>query len=129
MDIPLTIAGAACLAMAVGHSAIGHKWVLPRLTADVVPATPFGPSQLTVGLLRVTWHIVSLFCLSFAAVLITLAGTDADPTTVVLRSIAGLFAAAAAMTTWIVGFRLDYLMRLPVPVVWVVIAIVCWTSS
>lgn len=130
MSISLLVAGLACVGMTVGHSAIGHLWVLPHLTTDRVAATPFGPPRLTVGLLRITWHIVSLFCLSFAVILLTMATADApDLRTLVLRTVACMFVAAAVMAVAIIGFRLKYLVKLPVPLVWIGIAVLCWVAS
>ena len=43
MSVELEIAGLSCLALALGHATVGLRWVLPNLTREGLPSTPFGP--------------------------------------------------------------------------------------
>lgn len=129
MDPLSAVAGALCLAMALGHEVIGLRYVLPHLTEKSVPATPFGPPDLTVGMLRVTWHIVGLLVTALGVGLLVVA---ADPATsapdVVVRGVGTTFAAAAVMAYAVAPHPLRNLRRLPVPVVWLVVAVLCWVA-
>lgn len=133
MDIGLAIAGLICVGMALGHETIGSRWVLPGLTEEHLPPTPFGARSMTVVMVRVTWHIVTIFALASGGLLLTLArDAAADPKMLVLRWFAAMWLAATAMAIWIVwrGFRsLRNLLRLPVPLLWVVVAVLCWQAS
>ena len=130
MNVGLGIAGLSCVGLALGHTTVGLVWVLPSLEEARLPSTPFGPPSMTAGMVRVTWHIVTLFCLAFAGVLMTLAlAASADPKTVVLRWFAAGFLAATALVFLRAGVRLRYLLRLPVWSLWVVVAVLCWKAS
>src|SRR5262249_60489260 len=59
MNAELTIAGLGCAALATGHGVIG-RWVLSGLRSYRLPATPFGPPSVTAGMVRFTWHIVTV---------------------------------------------------------------------
>ena len=133
MDVGLGIAGLLCVALALGHETIGQRWVLPGLSEQSVSATPFGSRSMTVSMVRVTWHIVTIFVLSLGALLIILAWEPAaDARTVLLRTFAVMWLAATAMAWWIAGRKVRSLrgvMRLPVPLLWVVVAVLCWVAS
>jgi hypothetical protein len=133
MDVALAIAGLICLALALGHATLGLVWVLPGLTEDHLPRTPFGPASMTEGMLRVTWHIVTVFAVSLGTLLMVLAwAPSADPKTVVLRWFAAMWLAATAMAFWVAGRRMNSprrFLRLPVPLLWVVVAVLCWVAS
>jgi hypothetical protein len=47
MNPGLAIAGLICLGLAFGHTTIGLAWVLPGLTVEHLPTTPFGPPSMT----------------------------------------------------------------------------------
>jgi hypothetical protein len=119
--------------MAIGHTAIGLVWVLPGLTEQSLPSTPFGPASMSVSMVRVTWYIVTVFVTAFGGILLTLAWAEvADPTKLVLRWFAAMWLAAAAMAIWVALRRvrgLRGLFRLPVPLLWVVVAVLCWNAS
>ena len=131
------IAGVLCIGMAIGHSVVGLLWVLPHVTREQFPNTPFGPSSMSVSMIYVMWFIVTIFAGAVGGILVTLAwAPDADPRIVVLRWIAGLWAAAAAMAAVVVVRRMTAVRnvlrstaRLPVPVLWVVVAVICWLAS
>lgn len=132
MDVALTVAGIACLAMAIGHTLIGVMWVLPGLDESRLPTTPFGPTGLTASMLRVTWYIVTVFVAALGGVLLTLAADDGDPRSLVLRWFAAMWLTATIMAM-VVSLRrvrsLRGLLRLPVPLVWVIVAVLCWQAS
>lgn len=131
MDIPLLVAGLICIALAFGHQTVGVVWVLPSLTAERVPATPFGPQGMTVAMLRVTWYIVTIF-VGAVGVLLLLLASDAtiDARTVLLRWFTFTWLAATAMALWVAreGLRNRHFFRFPVPLLWVVVAVLCWTA-
>lgn len=133
MDVGLAIAGLISVALALGHTILGVVWVLPNLTAERLPSTPFGSSSMTVAMVRVTWFIVTIFALASGGLLIMLAwDAAADPKMLLLRWFAAMWLAATAMALWIAwrGDRsLRNLLRLPVPLLWVVVAVLCWKAS
>ncbi len=133
MNVGLGIAGLICVGLALGHATVGLAWVLPGLAAERLPTTPFGPPSMTEGMVRVTWHIITVFCLAFGTLLMTLAwGATADPKTLLLRWLAGMFLAVTALAFWVGRHRARYLLRPPAVVVWslwVVIAVLCWKAS
>ncbi len=133
MNIELGIAGLICVVLALGHTTIGVVWVLPNLTEERLPRTPFGPSSMTAGMVRVTWFIVTVFVLALGGLLMTLAWNEsADAKTVLLRWFAAMWIAATVMALWVVrrGLRNPRtLLRLPVPLLWVVVAVLCWVAS
>ncbi len=133
MEAGLGIAGLICVAMAIGHTAIGVVWVLPRLTEERVPPTPFGSRSTTVAMVRVTWYVVTCFALGTGGLLITLAWAgDADPRAVLLQWLAATWAAATVMAFGVSPQSLRRpraFMRLPVPLLWVIVAVLCWTAA
>src|SRR5215207_8595710 len=108
MNVELAIAALGCLVLAFGHTTIGLRWVLPNLTKGSLPSTPFGSPSMTLGMVRFTWHVVSVLLLRWFAV---------------------LWLAATALACWNARRRPRSLLRLPVPLVFVVIAVLCWTAS
>jgi hypothetical protein len=130
MKAELTIAGLCCLLLSFGHTAVGVRWVLPMLSEARLPGTPFGPPVMTVSMLRFTWRVVSLMALGFGILLLTLAfAPDADPKTLLLRWLAVFWLAAAAMAIWDVRRRPSSLVRLPVPLVFLLVAVLCWAAT
>ena len=132
MNVELGIAGLICVILAVGHTTIGVVWVLPRLTEERLPRTPFGPPSMTVAMVRVTWFIVTIFVLALGGLLLMLAWDEAaDPKTLLLRWFAAMWLVATVMALWIGrrGLRNRTFLRLPVPVLWLVVAVLCWKAS
>jgi hypothetical protein len=129
----LMIAGVISVALAVGHTTVGVVWVLPHLTEEHLPRTPFGPASMSVSMVRVTWFIVTIFALASGGLLINLAlAATADPKMLLLRWFAGMWLAATAMALSIALRRIRSvrgLLRLPVPFLWLVIAVLCWRAS
>jgi hypothetical protein len=130
MNGALAIAGLGCFVLAFGHTTIGQRWVLPNLTKERLPSTPVGSPATTLGMVRFTWHVVSVLLVGFGVLLMALAwAPGADPRTLVLRWFAALWLAATALACWNARRRPSSLLRLPVPLVFVVIAVLCWTAS
>jgi hypothetical protein len=130
MNLGVGIAGVGCVALAFGHATVGLAWVLPRLTDQGYPGTQLGPPHGTEAMVRVTWHIVTVFVLALGGLLVTLAWfPGADTTTALLRWFAAMWLTAAAMAFWVTRRHPRLLLRLPVPFTWVVIAILCWQAS
>jgi hypothetical protein len=130
MDVGLGVAGVVSVVLAAGHEAVGLFAVLPMQTEERVSETPFGPASLTAAMLRVTWHLVGVFVLTVGAVLITIAVAEqADAKTVVLRWFAVMWLGATGVALWVVRRRPGNILRLPVPLIWPVLALLCWTAS
>jgi hypothetical protein len=133
MSIELFIAGVISVALAIGHTTIGVVWILPHLTDDQLPRTPFGPSSMSVSMIRVSWFIITIFALASGGLLINLSlETGADPQMLLLRWFAAMWLAAAVMAVTIALRKtrsIRSLQRLPVPMLWVVIAVLCWIAS
>jgi hypothetical protein len=86
MNVALAIAALGCLVLALGHTTIGLRWVLPNLTKGSLPSTPFGSPSMTLGMVRFTWHVLSVLLLGFGILLMVLAwAPGADPKTLLLR--------------------------------------------
>jgi hypothetical protein len=130
MKVELTIAGLCCFVLALGHTAIGVRWVLPNLSERGLPRTPFGSSRLTLGMVRFTWQVVSVLQVGFGILLITLAlAPGADSRILLLRWLAAFWLAAAALAAWGARRRPSTILRFPVPLVMLVIAVMTWVAS
>jgi hypothetical protein len=130
MNVALAIAGLGWFVLAFGHMTIGLRWVLPNLPQGRLPSTPFGPPSMTLSMVRFTWQIVSVLQVGFGILFMTLAwAPDADPKALLLRWVAALMLAATALACWQARRRPRSLLRFPVPLVFVVIAVMCWTAS
>jgi hypothetical protein len=129
MTVELTIAGLSCFLLASGHAAVGLRWVLPALRQMPLPGTPFGPPSLTLAMLRFTWHIVSVMAVAFGVLLLALGlAPDADPETLLLRVVGAFWLLATVMALWS-GRRPRNLVRMPVPLVFLLVAVMCWIAS
>src|SRR5512132_2381896 len=101
MNVELATAGLGCFILAFGHTTIGLRWVLPNLTKGRLPSTPFGSPSMTLGMVRFTWHVVSVLNVGFGILLMALAwAPDADPKTLLLRWCAVLWLAVTALACW-----------------------------
>ena len=87
MNIELAIAALGWSVLAFGHTTIGLRRVLPNLTQESLPSTPFG----------LAW------------------APDADPRTRLLRWFAALSLAATAQACWQARRRPSRLLRRPAP--------------
>ena len=130
MDAALGIAGFLCLVLAFGHTTIGVVWVLPGLDPERLPKTPFGPRSLTLAMLRVAWFVVTIFVVALSGVLLTLAfSSGADAQKLMLRWFAGMWVVATLMAFAVSPGRGGHVWRFPVPLVWLVVAALCWVAS
>ena len=133
MDVGLAVAGLLCLGMGVGHTMIGVRWVLPGLTEEHVPKTPFGPPSMSLAMVQVSWFIVTIFVVAVGGILLTLAwDAAADAKTLLLRWFAVMWFVAAEMAlsiAWRLYRSFRHLLRLPVPLLWIVVAVLCWAAS
>lgn len=130
MSVAVLIAGLLCLVLAVGHTTIGVKFVLPRLDVGSLPSTPFGPTSVTARMLAVTWHVVGIMALTAGTLLIVLANRgDSPDRTVTLRWVGTMFAAISVMILWRGRRHLRNLLRAPMWVLFVAVAVLCWVSS
>jgi hypothetical protein len=130
MNIELAIAGLSCLVLALGHTTVGLRWVLPNLAKGRLPGTPVGPPSMTLGMVRFTWHLVSVLLVGFSVLLMVLARAPAaGSTTLLLRWFAVFWLAATALAGWNARRRPSRLLQFPVPLVFIVIAVLCWTAS
>ena len=130
MNLELAIAGLSCFVLAFGHATLGLRWILPNLTKERLPSTPVGPPSMTLGMVRFTWHVVSVLLTGFGVLLMALAwAPGADPKTLLLRWVAAVWLTATALACWNARRRPSSLLRFPVPLVFVVIAVLCWTAS
>jgi len=126
VNVELAIAGSGCFVLAAGHAAIGARSVLPNLKRERMPST----SSMTLGMMRFTWHVVSLVLVGFGILLTALAWVpDADPRTLLLRWLVAFLLAATALACWQGRRRPRSLLRPPVPFAFVAIAVLCWTAS
>jgi hypothetical protein len=130
VNVALGLAALGWFVLAFGHTAIGVRWVLPALTKTALPGTPFGPPAMTLSMLRFTWHVVSLVLVAFGVLFTVLAAAPAvDTKTLLLRCLAGFLLTATAVAAWNVRRRPSSLLRLPVPLVFVMIAALCLAAS
>ncbi len=128
MGVEMAIAGAGCLLLAFGHTAIGMRWVLPSLNGANFPVTPFGSRGLTVSMVRFTWVVVSLMLTLFGVLFVALALAD-DVRDVLAWWLAAFWTRAAATDLWFGRRRPLAMLRFPVPLVLTVVAAMCWLAT
>jgi len=130
MKVELVIAGLSCFVLALGHTGIGLRWILPRLSPRSLPATPFGSSRLTLGMLVFTWNVVTVMLVGFGVLAMTLAfAPGADTKTLLLRWLAALWLTATALAVWTTRRRPSSIVRFPVPLIMFLISVMSWTAS
>jgi hypothetical protein len=123
MRLELAIAGLACFLLAVGHTTVGVRSVLPRLAEANLPAR-------ARAMVRFTWYVVTLNQLGFGILFVTLAAAPgADAKTLLLRWFGAMWIAATALVAWNARHRPRSLLRPPVAFVFVLLAAMCWTAS
>jgi hypothetical protein len=126
MNAYLFSAGIVSLFMAGGHTAIGVLWVLPRLSEESLPRSPFGGGAMTLAFLEVTWHAVALMLVALGIILLTLArGHLGDDGAISARAIGALFATATAMVLWRARRRPVDLFRAPMWLLFVAMSVLC----
>jgi hypothetical protein len=130
MNLALAIAGLSCFLLAFGHTTIGLRWVLANLPKGSLPSTPLGPPLMTLVMVRLIWHLVGVLLVGFGILFMALAlAPDVDPKTLLLRWAAAFWLAATALACWPARRRPRTLLRFPVPLVFLVIAAMCWAAS
>ncbi len=88
------------------------------------------PVELDGYLVHFTWHIVTVMLLAFSVLLMTLAWAGiADLKTLLLRWLAVFWLAATATIFWVARRRVRNLLCPPIPLLFVVIAVMCWAAS
>ena len=131
MDMTVASAGVLCLLLGTGHATLGLKWILPGIDEESLGTSPFGGRTLSAATIHATWHIVTVFAFAAGVVLLFLA-SGADPATVVLRVFAAMWLGIATVAVWAGARRVKRvrdLLRLPVPALFVVVAVLCWMAS
>jgi hypothetical protein len=127
MNVELVITGLGWFVLAFGHAVVGLRWVLPNLTGAEHTVRS---ALVHVGHAALTWNVVSVLLLAFGVLFTTLAWVPhADPKTLLLRWFVALVPAATALAFWEARRRPRSLLRLPVTLVMVVIAVMSWTAS
>lgn len=106
----LTAAAILCLALALGHSYLGERYILIRLFRREDLPHLFGSDLFTKRTLRFAWHLTSVAWLGFGALLLAQATGDSSTRTT-LRILAWTFAAHALLT--ITGSRGRHLAWIP----------------
>jgi len=130
MNTAVFAAALICFVLAIGHTAVGVRWVLPGLRVDTLPSSPFGSGALTLDALVLVWHLVGLTVVAFGVLLAVLASRPLTADGVIAVRVAGaLFAAAAVTVIWLVRHRLAHLARAPVWVLFIVVAALCWLGT
>jgi hypothetical protein len=126
----LITAGALSLGMAVGHTTIGIRWVLPRLRDEALPSSPFGTGAMTSGFITVTWHAVGVMLVSFGVVLLLLATRSLGGDGVLaVRGVGAAFAALTLLVLWLARRRPTNLLRAPMWLTFVAMAALCWFGA
>lgn len=126
MNAYLLSAGIVSLFMAVGHTTIGLIWVLPRLSRDSLPRSPFGGGDMTSTFITVSWHVVGLTLLAVAAALLLMSrGHLAPDGAIVVRAIGSLFATTTALVLWLARRRPAGLLRAPMWLLFVAVSALC----
>lgn len=130
MDVGLGVAGILCLILGVGHETVGRVFALPALEKQGYPGSRLGGPGSTRDMVHVTWHIVTIFVLGLGCAFLTLAfDSSAEPRVVMFRWFAAMWLVAAVMAAWVGRKRLRVSPLLPVPLSWVVIAVLLWRAS
>ena len=123
----IVVAGVLCIGLAIGHTILGHAWVLPRLRRDALPQTPFGSGAMTKNFLAVTWDIVAIAAVGMGVLIIAVADHDASSErTWILNTVAAIFTAATLVVVWRSRRRPAALVRAPMWALFAVIAVLRW---
>ena len=130
MNLWLLAASLLCFALAIGHTVVGVRWILPGLEAETLPTSPFGGGALTVDALRVVWHLIGVMVVTAGALLAVLAGraTSSDGV-LAARAVGVMFAAATVVVVWQCRPRPQHLLRAPVWILFLMVAALCWLGT
>lgn len=94
MDALLATAAALTFAVGAAHSYLGERYILVRLLRRQDLPHLFGSDVFTKRTLRFAWHVTTIACWGFGAILATAAGAALDARTA-LRIVAVTFAATS----------------------------------
>ena len=101
MNAYVLSAGLVCFGLAVGHTTIGLRWVLPHLRAETLPSSRFGGGHMTATFLAVTWHVVGVL-VAVGTLLAVLAGrTLTTDGVLAVRVVGSMFAGATLVVLWL----------------------------
>lgn len=90
--VPLLIAAALTVLVALAHSGLGERYILIRLFRRPDLPKLFGGDEFTKATLRFAWHITSVAWLGLAGLMLTLPKAPADVSAPMAGFIAGVFA-------------------------------------
>jgi hypothetical protein len=125
--VSIVIAGLLCIGAAIGHTVIGHAWVLPGLRSETLPETPFGRGPMTKTFLAVTWDVVGIAASGMGVLVIAVANQNpSSERTWVLNTVAGVFTGIAILVLWLTRRHPAALLRAPMWTLFVAIAVLCW---
>lgn len=133
MTASLIVAGSLMLFAAAVHGAAGDMLVVRKLSRDMLPATRFGGSRMTLAMIHVTWHLTTLGFLTVGCALL-LAGSVLDGDAARAVAVVGA-AAATGFAALVVGlgaastrsFRTLY--RHPAGIVLSAAAVLAWLGA
>jgi hypothetical protein len=129
VNAPVLAAGILCALAAAGHTAIGVRWVLPHLSEESLPHSPFGRGDMTLVFIQITWHVVGIAVLSMGVVLCLLArGALGDGGTIAVRGVGATFTGTTLYVLWLARRRPRHLLRAPMWSLFVAIAALCWSA-
>jgi hypothetical protein len=130
MNVMLIAAGSLSLAMAVGHTTIGVRWVLPHLRDEALPSSPFGTGAMTANFIVVTWHAVGVMLVSVGVVLSVLATRSlSGDGAIAVRGVGAMFAATTLVVLWLARRRPKGLVRAPMWLLFIAMALLCWLGA
>jgi hypothetical protein len=136
MNVPFAVAGALALTAAAIHGGAGETLVVKRLRRDTLEPTPFGGPTMTLLMIRVTWHIVTLvFIVSGGALAVCMPASSATQACAAAGrisavSFASYFVLAAGLAIAAQGRRVGHaLAKHPGPIVFMIVAALSWWGS
>jgi hypothetical protein len=131
VNVPLIVAGSLAIIGAAIHGVGGEILVVRKLSAEMLPSSPFGGPRTTKNMIHVTWHLTTIAFLTVGSALL-LSGSVLDGDTA--RGV-GLVAAGAStgFAALVVGAALTQspqsLFRHPAPAVLTATAALAWWGA
>jgi hypothetical protein len=110
----------------VGHAGIGLRWILPRLSRESLPRSPFGDGEMSEGFIAITWHAVTIMLVVFGVTLLLLGrGRLGGDGAIFARAIGIGFATLTATVLWRTRRRRSALLRAPMWLLFVTMSVLC----